>query len=47
MKRPARKPMTLDEIDALEQEGEIRIVALGLSLPLREVYADVLADLGD
>lgn len=29
------------------QEGEIRIAALGLSLPLREVYADVLADLGD
>ena len=29
------------------QEGEVRIAALGLSLPLREVYADVLADLGD
>jgi Uma2 family endonuclease len=29
------------------QEGEIRIAALGLFLPLREVYADVLADLGD
>ena len=29
------------------REGEIRIAALGLSLPLREVYADVLADLGD
>ncbi len=27
-------------------EGEIRIAVLGLSLPLREVYADVLADLG-
>lgn len=28
------------------QEGEVRIAALGLSLTLREVYADVLADLG-
>jgi Uma2 family endonuclease len=26
------------------REGEIRIAALGLSLPLREAYADVLAD---
>jgi hypothetical protein len=29
------------------QKGEMRIAALGLSLPLRELYADVLADLGD
>ena len=112
MKRPARKPMTLEELDAVEdatdQRYELwhgepvamtggtlkrnlialglaraiyprlqpgcrvaggtgrclrarrtgggcaardrrasRIAALGLSLPLREVYADVLADLGN